>query len=143
MSLLPMILIVIGDLQSQEQLTKVEKKLHALINKYVQAREANDSGVLASILTSDVDQLVSSGNWRKGKSMAIKGMLRSSSNNRGKRSITVDQIRILTKNCALIDTKYEIQKADHSVRKMWSSFTSVKRGGTWKIAAIRNMLLPS
>ena len=35
--------------------------------------------------------------------------------------------------------RYEIQNADGSVRKMWSSFVVVDDKKTWKITAIRNM----
>jgi uncharacterized protein (TIGR02246 family) len=111
-----------------------------LIGSYVQAREARDTARLSSILTTDIDQLTSSGNWRHGKEASMQGMLRSSANNPGKRSIRVENIRILGKESAIADTRYEIENADGSVRKMWSTFIVQLEDEKWKIAAIRNML---
>lgn len=114
--------------------------LHKLIDQYSEAREAKDTVLLKSILTDEVDQLVSSGEWRTGIRSAIEGMLRSSDANPGSRTLTVDRVRFLTAQSALVDCRYEIKGANGSIRKMWSSFIAVKQEGTWKIAAIRNML---
>lgn len=111
-----------------------------LIDSYVQAREARDTALLSSILTTDIDQLTSSGNWRHGKEASMQGMLRSSANNPGKRRIRVENIRILGKESAMADTRYEIENADGRVRKMWSTFIVQLEDEKWKIAAIRNML---
>jgi hypothetical protein len=96
--------------------------------------------LLKNILTEDVDQLVSSGEWRMGIKVAVQGMLRSSQSNAGDRKLTIDKIRFLDKQNAIVDSKYEIQNADGTQRKMWSSFIVVKRKNQWKISAIRNML---
>lgn len=111
-----------------------------LIDSYVQAREARDTALLSSILAPEIDQLTSSGNWRYGIEASIQGMLRSSANNPGKRSIQVENIRILGKESAMADTRYEIENPDGSGRRMWSTFIVQLEDGKWKIAAIRNML---
>lgn len=117
-----------------------EKEIYALIDKYTQARDTKDLDLLNSILTEDIDQLVSSGTWRSGKEESMAGMMRSSDSNPGDRTITVDKLRFLTQECAIADAKYEIQNPDGTARKMWSSFIVVNQGGSWKITAIRNML---
>jgi uncharacterized protein (TIGR02246 family) len=116
------------------------KDIHALIDKYSQAREQRDTVLLKSILTSDVDQLVSTGEWRNGIQSSVKGMLSSSASNPGGRTLTVDKVRFLNPNNAIVDCKYEIRNPDGSVRKMWSTFVVAAEKGTWKISAIRNML---
>jgi hypothetical protein len=42
-----------------------QKDISSLIDKYSEAREKKDTVLLKSILTSDVDQLVSTGEWRR------------------------------------------------------------------------------
>ncbi len=111
-----------------------------LIEAYVQARESRDTTLLRSILTVDIDQLTSSGNWRYGQEAAIQGMQSSSANNPGKRTIIVENIRLLNGEAAIADTRYEIENTDGSVRKMWSTFIVKQENQHWKIAAIRNML---
>ena len=119
-----------------------EAKIYSLIEKYVQATENIDTVLLKSILNDDIDQLVSSGEWRIGKSESLEGMKRSSNSNPGKRTIKVEKIRLIHPECGIADARYEIQNQDGTVRKMWSTFILLNEGGTWKISAIRNMLIP-
>lgn len=116
------------------------KEIDLLIDKYSQARENKDTVLLKSILTNDIDQLVSTGEWRDGIRSSVKGMLRSSASSPGTRTLVIDKIRLLASGCAIVDCKYEIQNADGTPRKMWSSFIVVSDKKTWKISAIRNML---
>lgn len=111
-----------------------------MIADYSKARENRDTVLLKRILTDDVDQLVSTGEWRRGLREAIHGMLISSAEKPGTRVLTVEKIRLLQPNSALVDCRYTIQNADNTVRKMWSTFAVVLEKETWKIAAIRNML---
>jgi len=113
--------------------------IRVLIGEYTDARKNKDSILLNKILTKDIDQLVSSGTWRKGKNRSLEGMMNSSSNNPGERTITIDNIRMISSGSAIVDTRYEIKNADGSVRKMWSTFVVVDTGDEWKITAIRNM----
>ena len=98
--------------------TKSKQEIHALIDKYVQARETKDTALLESILTTQIDQLVSSGNWRIGKAESMAGMLRSSNINPGSRTIKIEKIRFLNPESAIADAKYEIQNPDGSMRRM-------------------------
>lgn len=115
------------------------KDIYLLIEQYNQAREEKDVNLLENILTTDVDQLVSSGEWRRGIETAIQGMLRSSNRNPGQRTITIEQIRFLDSNVAIVDTRYEIKLDNNKVQNLWSTFIVVQQEGKWKIAAIRNM----
>ena len=115
------------------------KAITELINDYQRAREANDTVLLKTILTTDVDQLVSNGEWRNGMAAAVQGMLTSSSTSPGRRTLTVHKIRMITPASAIVDCRYEIQNTDGMNRKMWSSFIVVNDKKTWKIGAIRNM----
>lgn len=117
-----------------------KQEIYSLIEKYTKSRETLDTLLLKSILTSDVDQLVSSGEWRIGIEGAMKGMVRSSTSNPGDRTIKIDKIRFLNPDCAIVDAKYEIQNTDGTARKMWSTFIVVYKEMMWKITAIRNML---
>ena len=117
-----------------------KKELTTLIDKYSEARENRDTVLLKNILTHDIDQLVSTGEWRNGIEASVKGMLKSSASAPGTRSLTVDKIKILSSTSAIVDCRYEIQNADGTTRKMWSSFIAVLVKGEWRISAIRNML---
>jgi hypothetical protein len=122
------------------QMADTERKLYKLVELYSQARENQDTVLLKSILTPDIDQLVSTGEWRNGLSSAIKGMLRSTAASAGNRTITIDKIKYIGTDSAIIDTRYDVPNADGSVRKMWSCFIAVKYRDDWKISAIRNMM---
>jgi uncharacterized protein (TIGR02246 family) len=112
-----------------------------LINDYQEARENSDAKHLARLLAEDADQLVSSGEWRKGKDDLVAGMQMSSKNNAGDRSITVDNIRFISDEVAIADAAYVIaNKSTGTERRMWSTFVVKKEGNRWLISAIRNML---
>lgn len=125
--------------QNSPQSKAESQEILNLINSYSKSRETKDTVLLKKILTKDIDQLVSSGEWRSGIDAAIKGMMQSSTSNPGERSLHVERIRYLSDEVALVDARYEIKNPDGSIRKMWSSFTIVDDKG-WKISAIRNML---
>ncbi len=136
-----LLLVISLSLQAQPTLTTSQQKaITSVIERYTLARETKDTILLKTILSPEIDQLVSSGEWRTGINTAVQGMLRSSENNAGKRTISIDKIRLLTKTSAIVDTRYEIQNADGTARKMWSTFILVFAEDTWKIFAIRNML---
>ena len=117
-----------------------QKDISLLVDKYSEAREKRDTVLLKSILTTDIDQLVSTGEWRNGISASVKGMLRSSASSPGTRTLNIEKTRLVNANCAIVDCKYEIQNNDGNTRKMWSTFIVVNDKGVWKISAIRNML---
>lgn len=116
------------------------KDISSLIDQYSQARENRDTVLLKKILTTDIDQLVSNGEWRTGINSAVQGMLRSSASTPGTRTLTVEKLRLFNPNTAIVDCRYEIQNSDGTPRKMWSTFIVVTEKRIWKICAIRNML---
>lgn len=133
--------LVTFSVYAQEIITTKEKQeITFLIDQYSLAREKKDTVLLKSILTLEVDQLVSSGEWRLGIGAAVTGMLRSSESNPGSRKLIVERIRLITPESGIVDARYEIQNPDGTARKMWSTFVVVRENKKWKITAIRNML---
>lgn len=114
-------------------------KIHHLIDHYSEARELQDTVLLKSILMEDVDQLVSSGEWRTGIREAVDGMMRSSNTNPGVRKLHIEKIKFLSDEIALVDCRYIITDSQGTERNLWSSFTVVFHKRDWKISAIRNM----
>ena len=117
-----------------------QKAIATLIDQYSQAREKRDTVLLKSILTEDIDQLVSTGEWRNGITAAAEGMLKSSANSPGTRTLTIYKIRMLSSTNAIVDCRYEIQNTNNTTRKMWSTFIVIADKEIWKISAVRNML---
>lgn len=112
----------------------------ALIDNYSKARELQDTVLLKEILMPNIDQLVSTGEWRMGLQAAIEGMQRSSNTNQGKRTLIVDKVKFLSKEVAVADARYVIESENGNIRKMWSAFFLVLTDEGWKISGIRNML---
>lgn len=129
--------VVAQDLEATAAQTS---QINAVIESYSTAREGRDTTLLKKILTPDVDQLVSSGEWRTGIASAVQGMLASSAAAPGTRTLTVDKLRLIATGVAIVDCRYEIRNSNGTTRKMWSSFVVRLYNGEWRIAAIRNML---
>ncbi len=114
--------------------------VRVLVDAYSAARDKGDGAALTALFTADADQLVSSGEWRRGRDAVVKGSLASSQQTQGKRTFTIETVRFMTATVALADSRYDIAQADGTTRRMWASWLLVKDGAAWKIAAIRNML---
>ena len=119
-----------------------EAAIRGVVKKYVDARDRIDPKATATLFTADADQLVSSGEWRKGLDAVVKGTTASSQSNSGKRTITVETVRFLARDVAIVDGRYELAgaAADTAARKMWTTLVMKRGSDGWKIAAIRNML---
>jgi uncharacterized protein (TIGR02246 family) len=115
--------------------------IRGIVKEYVDAREKQDPKAVESLFTSDADQLVSSGEWRKGRTAVVKGTLNSSKQTGGKRTITVESIRFVTPDVALADGRYRLAElAGNTQRDMWTTLLLTRTAGGWRISAIRNML---
>jgi uncharacterized protein (TIGR02246 family) len=118
-----------------------EAAIKDVVARYVDARDRKDAADTADLFTPDADQLVSSGEWRKGRDAVVRGTMASSEASGGKRTITVETVRFLTPEVALADGRYEIAGlAGAPPRRMWSTFLFARTPDGWRIAAIRNML---
>ena len=112
----------------------------AVVAAYVDAREARDAARLSALFVDDADQLVSSGEWRRGRTAVVEGGLASSARSSGVRTIEVETVRFIADAVAIADGRYEIAASGNvSARRMWTTFVMTKRDGTWRISAIRNM----
>ncbi len=118
-----------------------EALIRQLVQKYVDARQEMDSHAVDELFTPDADQLVSSGEWRKGRAAIVRGTLATSQRTGGTRSITIASIRFLEPGVAIVDAHYDLtgMKSGQS-RHMWSTFVVIKDSDGWRITAIRNML---
>ncbi len=118
-----------------------ETPVRAVVSRYVDARELRSAAAVEALFTPDADQLVSTGDWRKGRDAIVKGTLASSERTGGHRTITVEGVRFLCTDVALVDCRYEISSlAGGQARRMWSTFLIRRTSDGWRIAAIRNML---
>src|SRR5215831_10923478 len=136
-----LILIVATACALSAQPSKDEAAVKAVVARYVEAREKRDAAAIEALFTKDADQLVSSGEWRKGRDAVVKGTLASSQSTGGHRTITVENVRFLSPDVAIADGRYEITgMASGQDRRMWSTFVIARGTDGWKIAAIRNML---
>ncbi len=116
-----------------------EAAVRDLVAQYANGREKGDPAAVAALFTADADQLVSSGDWRRGRDVLVKGVL-SSTQAGGKRTTTVDTVRFLNADSAIVDARYEIVGGAYVERRMWSTFIMTRTRDGWRIAAIRNML---
>ena len=83
-----------------------------VVQRYVDAREARDPEAVAALFTADADQLVSSGEWRRGRDVLVKGTMASSARTTGTRTVVVETIRMLGPDVAMADGRYEISGAE-------------------------------
>ena len=130
-----------GGLAQSADRSADEKAIKAVIQEFLDARDANDAKRLSAVLTADADQQQTSGERRRGRDAVIKGSLSTQQSTGGKRAIAVDAIRFIAADVALADGRYDsVGRADGSDLHMLTSIVLRREGGAWKIAAIRNMV---
>jgi uncharacterized protein (TIGR02246 family) len=112
-----------------------EAAVRELVKRYADARDLSDAKAIGALFTDDADQLVSNGEWRRGRDALVRGMLSSSARETGRRILAVESVRFVDHDIAIADARYEIGD-----RKMWSTFIMKRGSGGWRIEAIRNML---
>lgn len=115
--------------------------IREVIRLYANAREARDPEAIEALFAADADQLVSSGEWRRGRSAVVTGALASSASTGGTRTLDVATIRMVASDVAIVDARYVISGLEGgATRNMWSTFVMARQVGAWRISAIRNML---
>lgn len=118
-----------------------EAAIKAVIQAFIDTRERNDAEALRELLTADVDQRQTSGNVRSGRDAVVTGSLATTQSTGGRRVIEVDTIRFVAADVALADGRYDsLGRADGTDQRMLTSMVLRREGGSWKIAAIRNMI---
>jgi uncharacterized protein (TIGR02246 family) len=133
--------VLIAGLASAQSAGSDDAAIRELVKRYSDARNASDVKTLESLFVADADQLVSSGEWRRGRDAMVKGSLASSANASGQRTFTVETVRLLAPTVAIVDSRYEIGGSTGAApRSMWAAWLIVKTAEGWRIAGIRNML---
>jgi uncharacterized protein (TIGR02246 family) len=118
-----------------------EAAIREIVQRYVDARAARNPKAIESLFTSDADQLVSDGTWRRGRDELVRGMLESSARTGGHRTISITAIRLLAPDVALVDGRYrQAGLATGRDRELWTTLLLRRDLKGWRIAAIRNML---
>ena len=117
-----------------------EAPIRALVQRYLDARDRNDAAELRGLFVAEVDQLVSSGEWREGREALVGGTLANSKRTGGQRAIRLVKVRFIAPDTAVADGQYDLTGQAGSSRHMWTTFVLVRTPEGWRIAAIRNML---
>jgi uncharacterized protein (TIGR02246 family) len=117
-----------------------DRAVREVIAQYMTARNEKNVEAIRSLFTPDADQLVSTGEWRRGLNELTRGMMASSQKETGKSSIAIENIRFLDPNIAIADGRYQTTSVNRAVRDMWTTFVLKRTNAGWRIAAIRNML---
>ena len=118
-----------------------EAAIKAVIQAFIDTREADDAAALAALLTPDADQRQTSGNLRSGRDAVVDGSLQTTRTTGGRRQIEVEQVRFLSDDIAIADGRYDsLDRAGGGDQRMLTSIVLKRDAGGWKIAAIRNMI---
>jgi uncharacterized protein (TIGR02246 family) len=134
-------IVMAGGPQATDTAKADEAAVRAVVDKYTAARDRADEAAIRALFTADADQLVSTGEWRRGRDELVKGTVASSRSNAGARTIAIETVRIVSPGVAIADGRYTIAATGTTAaRNKWTSFVVVKAGTEWRIAAIRNML---
>jgi uncharacterized protein (TIGR02246 family) len=125
--------------QAPDARARDEAAVRDVVRRYVEARERRQGAEIEALFTADADQYTTAGEWRRGRAQIGRGTLQSSARNPGTRTIQVESVRFVTADVAIADGPYAITSGGADLRRMWTTLVIVREGGSWKIAAIRNI----
>ena len=111
-----------------------------VVAQYMRARNNKDAKAIPRLFTSDADQLVSTGEWRRGLSNLVRGTTASSRREMGRSSIAIQNVRFIDPDVAIVDGRYQTTALSGAVRNMWTTLILKRTPSGWRITAIRNML---
>lgn len=129
------VLVAAAAAQAPPSASADEAAIRALVQRYTRAREQNDPKAIEALFTAEADQYTSAGEWRRGVSQLVAGMLETSKRNPGVRAIEVAAVRFLTPDIAIVDGGYTAGQND---RPLWTTLIVKREPQGWRIAAIRN-----
>src|SRR3954452_13414832 len=132
--------LLLGTVSAQIASEQDEQKIRGVVAEYMAARNENSSEAVRNLFTPDADQLVSTGEWRKGLTDVVRGTSSSSRREAGKSSITVESVRLVDKDVSIVDGRYRTVGVNGAIREMWTTLVLKRVGRDWRITAIRNML---
>jgi uncharacterized protein (TIGR02246 family) len=113
-----------------------EAAVRDIVQRYTQAREANEPKAIEVLFTADADQYTSAGEWRRGLPALVKGMLATSASNPGIRAISIQAVRFVTPDVAVVDGEY---RTGTDTQRLWTTLIVKREARGWRIAGIRNM----
>jgi uncharacterized protein (TIGR02246 family) len=116
-----------------------ETEIRRVVASFIGTREADDAESLRMLLTEDADQQVTSGALRSGREAVVNGSLSTTRDTGGERRITVESVRLVTPDVAIVDGAYDIVGRRDGDRHYRTTMVMKKESGSWRIAAIRNM----
>lgn len=120
-----------------------EAAIRRLAQQHDEARNKGDWKALSGLFTEDADQLTSAGEWRRGRAEIEKGVaqIMAGTYKGGKFVTTIDKVRMVAPTVAMADGTFEIQNiGSGGTRRGRTTYTLVKSGGAWRIAASRTMV---
>jgi uncharacterized protein (TIGR02246 family) len=120
-----------------------EAAVREVVRHYDETRGRGDWKAYGALFTTDADQRISSGTWRRGTADIVKGTADSiaTTYKGGKYTTTVDRVRMIASTVALVDAAFEISNlAGGGTRRGLITIVLVKDGGQWRIAATRSMV---
>jgi uncharacterized protein (TIGR02246 family) len=125
--------------QNEDSRAADEAEIRRVVAAFIATREADDSDSLRVLLTEDADQQVTSGALRSGREAVVEGSLTTTRDTGGERRISVESLRFVTPDVAIVDGAYDILGRRDGDRHYRTTMVMKREAGAWKIAAIRNM----
>jgi uncharacterized protein (TIGR02246 family) len=133
-------LLLLGTVSAQTSSEQDEQKIRSVVAEYMAARNKNSPEAVRKLFTPDADQLVSAGEERKGLADLVRGTSISSRKEAGQNSITIEAVRLIDNDVAIVDGRYRNVGVNGAIRDMWTTLVLKRVGSDWRIAGIRNML---
>jgi uncharacterized protein (TIGR02246 family) len=123
--------------------TTDQEAIKKVVAEYTEAWNKHDGRALSMFYAQDGDLVSATGSKSKGRVEIEKAVARdfSSRSQAGKRTATIQSVRVIKPGVALADVAFETVGAPGAEGKGYSTLIMTKQDGRWWIAAQREMQL--
>jgi uncharacterized protein (TIGR02246 family) len=135
------VLLVPGMAAQKTASTTDQEAIKKVVAEYTEAWNKHDGRALSMFYAQDGDLVSATGSKSKGRVEIEKAVARdfSSRSQAGKRTATIQSVRVIKPGVALADVAFETVGAPGAEGKGYSTLIMTKQDGRWWIAAQREM----